>query len=419
MGKGEGTALPGLLAEKYCPSLFTYFARQLPPTVIITGTNGKTTTRQILSNIVRSSGQKILTNSAGANLKRGLIAEFIKSANLLGVLDYELAILEIEEATLPKVIKYLDPKVIIVTNLFRDQLDAYGEINITHEYIEDSIKQCPNAKVILNIDDSFSSAISESIDNPTFFVETSKEFHNLIPYERQNLKKKNSVSHNTVKVSRVDITPDLVSRFELKSNLFHIENISLNIPGFFHIYNAAFAATAAHLLGIQNTHIQKGIESVKPAFGRGERIDVKNKTVRFFLIKNPAGFSLTLNVLAPLRDLNLLIIINDNIADGRDVSWLWDANIEYINNMKINNLIISGTRAFDMGVRIKYAWERNIENLDSKNFRAGNTQVYIEEDIKSAMEYCLHLKSKSNTLFVLPTYTALLELRRNLGLKIE
>lgn len=411
---GSGTALPGLLAEKHTPELFTYFAKQLKFVILITGTNGKTTTKTLLSDILNEAGIKHITNESGSNLKRGLLSAFIAQSNPLGKLKSDFALFEVEEATLPKIVNEIKPNILIVTNLFRDQLDAYGEVNKTREYILNALKRCPETKVILNADDPMVRNLTEGLPNETHYFSLPKEYRKEVKYEKNGAVSKSIDEKKILTPSEIHLTKDLTTDFTVNSQKF-----SLKTPGYFHVYNGLAAIQAAFLAGVDYNKIKKGFEAFRPAFGRGEELILKGwktstaeRTVwkfKVLLVKNPAGLSLTLEMLENLKDVNLLFILNDKIADGKDVSWIWDSKLEPLKNMQVNRIIISGLRANDMGLRVKYAF--------GKSYLENESKIFIRPNLRFALRRVKKELPDGGTIYVLPTYTAMNEFRKLLGRK--
>lgn len=409
-GKGSGTALPGLLIEKYSPSTFQQLITQIPNIIVITGTNGKTTTQTILKSIFDETKKNVITNISGSNMSRGILSELINQTNFFGKLNFEFGIFEVEEATLPRIIDKLNPKIIAVTNLYRDQLDAYGEIDITRKYIRKAIEKSSNAKVILNADDPMVSTLTENLNNETYYFSLPEEYRKNIPYEGQFIINNNQ-DPNTYKANNLKTKSDLSTNFTVENADIQLPIINLASPGSYHVYNALCAIIIADILKFKPKAIENGVNNFKPAFGRGEIITTKkNKNqikYRLMLIKNPAGFSLNLKLLENAENLKLVILINDNIADGKDVSWLWDSEIENINKLKIKKLYLGGTRAKDMSVRLKYAMKSIPKDL------------IIEEDFQKIINKTKEETEDNETIFVLPTYTAMLKFRKLLGLSLD
>ncbi|MEL6249942.1 MAG: MurT ligase domain-containing protein [Cyanobacteria bacterium J06648_16] len=415
-GRGSGTALPGLLVNKYAPWAFEQLVSQIPTIVAVTGTNGKTTTQTMLSVILNQSPQlKVLQNKAGANLKQGILSELLKQATLWGKLNFTHAVLEVEEATLPKIAKALDPTVIAVTNLYRDQLDAYGEIDVTERYIHNGIAQCEGAIAVLNGDDPRTARLTRPLQNETHYVSLPHDYSRFLPYEGDTSTIQTDPD-NTLSAAQIHINDDLTTTFTAKgqvrdSNLDHF-TAQIASPGFFHVYNALTAITIAKLLGVKDEIIQRGLAQFEPAFGRGERV-VKQKgnksvTYRLLLVKNPASFTLNLNLLKGVKSQKLILAINDNTADGKDVSWLWDSELEVLNEADVDWIVCTGVRAQDMRLRLKYAFRQH--SLD---------QVTAVESMDDAIEKAFDRAENGDTIFVLPTYTAMLYIRKRLGRLLE
>lgn len=422
-GKGSGTALPGLICEKYFPWIKNYLLDQIKYKIAITGTNGKTTTQTILSSILQEKGYTVLNNKAGSNMNRGITSELVKRSSISGKLNYDYGIFEIEEATFPKVVESIKPEVIIVTNLFRDQLDAYGEIDRTQKFIIDGIQKSSKSKVVLNFDDPKVREIKDKITNEVTFIDLDDKLTKNIKFEAteklisQNLQNR-QVSPNVIigKNCRQSVEGNNLFDVEIltEKSKFLLSGIKLNISGGYQVYNALSSVATARLLGLDIPTIRKGIEKVEPAFGRGEKIMLKKgkKTVYFklLLVKNPAGCNLNLDILKTVKNLKLILLLNDNIADGKDVSWIWDCEFEKLNECDLTELIFSGKRAYDIQLRIKYA-------LISRKY--SNTNKYIDQNINYSIKKAVELATNDETIYVLPTYTAMLEFRKTLGQKLE
>lgn len=420
-GKGSGTALPGLIGEKYFPWIKDYFLDQIKYKVAITGTNGKTTTQTILNSILEEKGFTVLNNKAGSNMNRGIISELIKRSSITGKLNFDYGIFEIEEATFPKVIESIKPEVIIITNLFRDQLDAYGEIDRTQKFIIDGIQKSPNSKVVLNFDDPKVREIKEQITNETMFIDLKDKLTQNIKFETNSLvpslEELRDISNIIIgKNCRQDELGNNIFDVEILQNKsrFLLSGVNLKVNGGYQIYNALSAIAAARLIGLDIPTIRKGIEKFTPAFGRGETITIKRgkKTINFKiqLVKNPAGCNLNLDILKTVKNLKLILLLNDNIADGKDVSWIWDCEFEKLNQCDLTDIIFSGKRAFDMQVRVKYA-------LNTRKFI--NLKKHIDQNINYSVKKAIELAQINEIVYVLPTYTAMLEFRKLLGQTLE
>mgnify|MGYP006266818921 CR=1 FL=1 len=418
-GRGSGTALPGLLVDRYFPFAFRALIQQIPSVVVITGTNGKTTTQTMLSDILRQvPGIKLLNNRAGANLKQGILSQLLKQASPLGRLDFTHAVLEVEEATLPRIAKLLRPDAIAITNLYRDQLDAYGEVDVTEKLIRNGIAQCPRASVVVNGDDPRTSRLSQGLFNPTYFTSLDRAYSQAMPYEGQ-LQNTSHLVHNILRAAQLQVNPDLTTDVNVQGDV-RGEKVQLQVkvasPGLFHIYNALTAITLAKLLNIDSATIVRGFDQFQPAFGRGEILTREHhgKRVHYqiLLVKNPASFTLTLDLLKNIRPLRLMLAINDNIADSRDVSWLWDSRLEILSQATLDWILCTGIRAKDMKLRLKYALEDGIGQYQPAH-------IHTEESIGQAINQAFELASPDETVYVMPTYTAMLEFRKLMGKTLQ
>ncbi|MBE9156211.1 DUF1727 domain-containing protein [Nodosilinea sp. LEGE 06152] len=413
-GRGSGTALPGYLVGRYFPFVLEALISQIPTVVAITGTNGKTTSQTMLSAMISQvPGVKVLRNKAGANLSQGILSELLKQSNALGHLDFTHAVLEVEEATLPRIAALLQPSIIAVTNLYRDQLDAYGEIDRTEKLIRDGIAQCPTAAVVVNGDDPRTARLTQGLGNATYFVSLAPEYARFLPYEGKLNPR--DVNGQGLEATQIHINEDLTTDFAIQGQMnggaVQIPQARTVSPGFFHVYNALTAIAIANLLGVDGDTAVTGLKTFKPAFGRGEILvqqqGSKQVNYRLLLVKNPASFSLSLELLRNIPNLKLILAINDNTADGKDVSWLWDSELERLNQANIDWILCTGIRAKDMAVRLKYA-------LD-----ASPGPIPTAESIRQAIDLSFEKAHSGDTVFVLPTYTAMLEFRKLMGKTLD
>lgn len=414
-GRGSGTALPGYLVNRYFPVVFPALVGQIPYIICITGTNGKTTTQTMLSAMLSEVKQvKVLRNKAGANLSQGILSELLKQSTLLGKLDFTHAVLEIEEATLPRIAPLLRPNIIAVTNLYRDQLDAYGEIDRTEKLIRDGIAQSPQAQVVVNGDDPRTARLTQGLPNPTYYSSLAETYARILPYE--GALHPRDPDTDGLQAAAIQINPDLTTDFAvtgvIQGQPVHLPQVRTVSPGFFHVYNALTALTITRLLGIDSATALRGLAQFQPAFGRGEILQKadghKRVNYRLLLVKNPASFSLSLELLTNIPGLQLILAINDNTADGKDVSWLWDSELERLNRADIAWIICSGIRARDMAVRLKYALDQPPPQ-----------PILAEESIRAVIEQSFQRAEDGDTVFVLPTYTAMLEFRKLMGKTLD
>ena len=413
-----GTSFAGMLALKICPDFLKYCRKYVEPYAIaITGTNGKTTTSGILAQILEQDNNRVIHNVKGANMLTGIANVFALN---LPCKKFDYAVLESDEAYLTKLYDYLPSDFLIVTNLFRDQLDRYGELETTAGFIKNAIDKA-DPILFLNADDplvanlgkekevfyygfeevefcsdkhkSSSSAPSEVFKcicgeelkySKRFFAQQGHYYCEKCGYKRPELTFKGYAKiYDDYSEIKID--------FEGKYYEFRI-----NLIGLYNAYNALGAISAALFLGIENEFIEEALLNYKSIFGRAEKKIINGHQALIQLIKNPTGASEVLKTI----DLNsqILIAINDDYADGRDVSWLWDADFERLQNTQ-KPIVVSGIRAKDMAVRLKYAG-------------IPADKIIVEEDLKTAVEIVSSSDKMEENISILPTYTALLKLNK-------
>lgn len=421
-GLGLGTNLPGKVARKLSPSVLNKLAKQSRLGVIaVSGTNGKSTTAGFLASILSKAGYKLVHNRQGANLVTGITATLIDQANWQGKLDADYCLFEIDEASLPIIAAEVEIDSVIVTNLFRDQLDRFGELDTTARLINKGIA-INKSKTVLNADDPNVASLAPESPHLYYGIESmaascanqvgqlaelsycgkcgNEYAYELIFYGQLGHytcpKCNNRRPKPDVLADNVNVHPS-GSSFSVKHGNISTD-IRLNIPGLFNVYNALAAAAIAFQMDIAAETIKEGLNKYSTLFGRSERLVIDGKSIIIQLIKNPAGASQVVASVACDPDAQILIAINDNLADGRDISWLWDAEFEQLSNAT-ENVIVSGQRAEDMAVRMKYA------GLPTK-------QIQVVTPLEAALKQALEATDDDQTLWILPTYTCLLELQK-------
>lgn len=396
---GGGSAAPGLYALKICSTLVTKLTRQIPTNIIITGTNGKTTTSRMVAHFAQASGLKVLRNSTGSNLERGVASALISKVNIFGKIEStDLAVWELDEAAFNTICSKVNPQIIVFLNLFRDQLDRYGEIDTVYKkWCQTLDKVDSDCLILLNGDDNHVSTLSKAFKGSAqkFGVKDYKIEGESIIYKKEA---------ENLDYEAVNIKVDGLNGTEFQLTMNHeLLTINLPLPGIYHIYDFLAAFAVSNKLKISTQTILESLTNFSPAFGRVEKLQIGEEKGYIFLIKNPAGTNEVLNTVSPQMkpEDRLLIALNDNLADGTDVSWIWDVNFEVLQNSfraqsRNYNIICSGTRAYDLALRLKYAGvgTDNIAVIPSLNdaFRASKQGL-------------------KGFLFVLPTYTAMLELQ--------
>ena len=346
--RGGGSALPGLVIEKIDPKFIQRTLADLPQgVVIISGTNGKTTTTKIVVELLESVGLKVFTNRTGSNFSRGVAAALLDEVNIRGKLDADIAVLELDEAWAVKFVQIVRPRFSLLLNVMRDQLDRFGEIDNTAALLQ-KIAEATSDTVVLNRDDPRIFKISEHIQAKKAFFGTTSELLQLMPTD-DTLKYGTAVANQSV---AADV---LLKKINAQQATFQIDNkeidVDLQLTGVYNLLNAAAAvALARQIAGPEITDtILSALENIKPAFGRGETIYLNGTPIELILVKNPSGFRLALLSFAKNNSATM-IAVNDNYADGRDVSWFWDVDFSLLKNVAV----ISGVRAYDMALRLQY-----------------------------------------------------------------
>jgi lipid II isoglutaminyl synthase (glutamine-hydrolysing) len=427
LGRGGGQALPGLVAERLDPHLARKLGANLSDGVIlVTGTNGKTTTTKLLVAMLEADGRRVLTNSTGSNLKRGITSALIRAADIRGNVNYTLAVFEVDEASLRHVAPELQPRQIVVLNLFRDQLDRYGELDTTAALIGQGIA-ATQAQLILNADDPLVASLSTYAQGEagvrTFGIEGLPVSGGRVTTASDS--ERCPVCRRVLKFSRVfyghighyrcpngDFSrpqPELVVT-SVESSDTHATVFTLGVrgrryelryplPGVYNLYNALAAASVADAFGVPTETYTKAMEVAGAAFGRVERVNYRGRVLCVLLIKNPAGFTQVLQTfLLGRTHLHAMFVINDLDADGRDVSWLWDVPLEaWAGSSPV--AVTAGIRSADMALRLKYA----------------GIASHQAQDLLDGIDRLLHNTKEGDEVYILPTYTAMLQVRNVLS----
>lgn len=416
-GSSGATSAPGYYALKIDPSIVKKIGRKVDRSILVTGTNGKTTTARLIAALFNE--EKSLHNREGSNLLRGIASVLVKDLGIIRRKNISTAIWETDEAVFGDILDQVRPDVVVITNLFRDQLDRYGEVNHLYKKIKEALINAPKKPVlVLNANDPNVASLGlgysgevvylglHNYSNPTIIgvsdavfcpvcggkLKFSQIFYSHIgKYSCSNCSFKTPVADVQIEDSdELSITTH-GSNFKIKTNL----------AGLYNQFNIAAALSAWPASGYEITDEEvKKIEGVKAVFGRQEEFILKNgRRVKIILVKNPTAFN---QVLSTVGRGDIAVILNDNYADGRDVSWIWDVVIDS-SKYKDKTFYVSGNRSWDMANRLKYA---------GINMNKIVVQENISKLIRSAE---VSDTNKDNTLFILPTYTALLELEKQLS----
>ncbi|MEH1944866.1 MAG: Mur ligase family protein [Nostoc sp.] len=412
---GAASVLPGSIARRIEPRLLQLLSQQVKNGVIlIAGTNGKTTTALLLCTILERKGFRVTHNSTGANLENGLMTALLESTNLLGTLNTDYAILEVDENIVPRVLAPLQPRIILCLNLFRDQLDRYGEVDTISKRWTKVISTLPPETVVIpNADDPTLSNLGQQLPQRVLFFGLNEPEHYLeaIPHAVDSIycpKCGHSLDYKGVYLSHLgDFTCPKCGFSKSKPTLESSEWSQI-LVGLYNKYNTLAAATAAIELGVDEVTIRDTINTFQAAFGRAEDLVINGKRVRILLSKNPVGTNETIRVVTQSTDKTTLIVLNDRTPDGTDVSWIWDVDTEKLVE-RGGTLVVSGDRVYDMALRLRYSQKSPESNLN----------LIVEEDLRQAIATALEHTPENETLHILPTYSAMLEVREVLtGRKI-
>ncbi len=429
-GRGGGTALPGTVAQRLYPSLLSDVTDRLAEgVVLVSGTNGKTTTSRLLATMLQASGRRVLHNRSGSNLLRGIASTAVSGTHLTGEPAAEVGLFETDEAVLPLLLEQVRPRVVVLNNLFRDQLDRYGELDSLYKSWTRTVGGLDrDVCLIVNGDDPALARLTEEARCRVMYYGLDAPEHALseLPHAADAAvcgRCRSQLVYTAVYVSHLGeyscpncgfTRPEpemLATRIELSGTEatkltlrgpYGKQSVRLNVPGLYNVYNALAAASAAWALGVPWDAVESGYGRFSAAFGRFERVSAEGKELVLALVKNPVGCNEVLRMLSssPLPE-PVLVLINDNTADGRDVSWLWDADFEMLASTP-GPFVTGGLRGADMAVRLKYA------GVPAERIR-------LVEDIPAALREAMDLTSPGGTLRVMPTYTAMLELRAHMG----
>ena len=418
-GKG-GTTAPGRVLLRLEPNAIARLAQRLERgSALISATNGKTTTAAMLAAILEQASIPVVNNRAGSNMHWGVATALLDAGRGSG----ELGLFEVDEAWLPTVADAVQPQLVVLSNLFRDQLDRYGELEILADHWAEAVaRHRDTTRLVLNADDPLVADLGRGAETVTYFgLEDDTQALPELQHAADSKHCRNCghayvydavyLGHlgrwHCPNCGRRRPEPQVLARaVELRGmtgSTVQLETpagavaIELQLPGLYNVYNALAAAAAALDLGASLDQVRAGLEDFGGAFGRVERIPVDGREVLILLVKNPAGANEVLRTLTlEGGKVDLWLALNDKIADGRDVSWIWDADFELLAG-RVGTVTCSGTRAEEMALRLKYA------GIDAK--------PDVDRELGRSLDAAVARGDRSRPLYALPTYTALLELR--------
>lgn len=425
LGRG-GTDFPGRVALKLCPNVLEKLAKNVT-TIIVTGTNGKTTTARMIEQALADHGISYFANRSGANLLSGVTAEFAIHSSITGKCKYDYAVIESDEAAFKTIGKQTRPSVVVVTNVFSDQLDRYGDISKTLENIRIGISGSPNAILCLNADDSLSGSLSEGMNNDVVFYGVDTPIYRSRVAEMSDAPFCRSCGHEYVydyvtyghlggyrcpscgmkrPTPQVTVKEVVASDAEKSQVIFAADGgeyrAEINLPGGYNIYNACSAMACGKALRLDMEKVSMSLSSFNCGFGRMEKFEIEGTALRMILIKNPAGCNQVLNFLTQITEpFTFAVCLSDRVQDGRDVSWIWDVDIERLVQMGdvLDKVFVSGNRAYDMAMRFKYA------GLPME-------KIEVIQDYHALTKQCI---SHGKNCYIMPTYTAMLDLRNTIS----
>lgn len=430
--RGGGTAVAGLAALRIDPRVVRRLATQAGVgAIVVTGTNGKTTTSLMLSHIAEAAGLRPLHNRSGSNLMRGVAAMLVDEATLKGTIEHaseRLAILEVDEATLPEIVCEVVPRAVVFTNLFRDQLDRYGEVDTVAKSWERALAALPpETALVLNADDPAVAHLGRhapgrvvyyGLDDEVLAVEAgehasdfrtcldcgSELAYSLVFYGHLGHWRCTSCNNARpsplVRLTSAGLDADATKLAFVLPDGAELR-IRLPLAGVYNAYNALAATAGAFALGLPTTAVTGALEAFSAAFGRQERFSIDGRDVRVLLGKNPTGLNQIMRTVAARPgEKRLLFFLNDGIADGRDISWIWDADYETLVPHSAW-VLAAGSRCEDLALRLKYA--------------GFGDDVGIEHDTRAALRRAIDATPSGAELYVIPTYTAMLDVRELLA----
>lgn len=425
LGRG-GTDFPGRVALKLCPGLLGYLAKDVT-TILVTGTNGKTTTSRMVEQAMTDSGISFFANKSGANLLSGVTAEFAMHSSLTGRCKYPYALIEADEAAFKAISRYVNARAVVVTNVFRDQLDRYGEVTHTLDNLKIGIANCANATICINADDSLTRSIADEIQNRVVFYGVDTPIYEKRVAELSDapycIKCKHEYVYDYVTyghlggyrcpvcgygrpVPEVSVTKVLSTDTEGSHVLIACGgkeyDTTVNLPGGYNIYNACAAMACGRALGLDPAVVSRSLFSFSCGFGRMEKFEINGTSLRMILIKNPAGCNQVLNFLTNTKEPSVFVVcLNDRAQDGKDISWIWDVDFEKVAGMgdRLAQLLVSGVRADDMALRFHYAG-------------VPAEKIHVIKEYGKLMEACV---TQDKPVYIMPTYTAMLDLREKIS----
>jgi lipid II isoglutaminyl synthase (glutamine-hydrolysing) len=413
---GAASVLPGTIGKRLHPQILRLLSQQIKyGTIVVAGTNGKTTTSLLLRSILERDGWTVVHNEAGANLVNGLITTLLDRTNLTGSLKADYGILEVDENVIPIVLPQLKPKYVLTLNLFRDQLDRYGEIDTISYKWGKVIADLPaDSILVVNGDDPALAYLGQQMERAP--IPKQVKYFGLSEPELYLEEIPHAVDSNYcpscgTALDYVGVYLSHQGDYKCPSCGFKKNQLSIDsrewpqvLIGIYNKYNTLAAITIMESIGISRTVILDTIGNFQAAFGRSEEVMYQGKKVRILLTKNPASMNETIRAIEQINRSNKssvsLMVLNDRTPDGTDVSWIWDVDTEKFVNAG-GTIVVSGDRVYDMALRLEY----------SKNAIGSGCELIVKENLKEAIDIAIARTPANEILHVIPTYSAMLEVR--------
>ncbi len=424
LAKGSGSTWPGhvalMLHGRFVHVLLE--RNEHMRVILVAGTNGKTTTVKLGTHILEKQGKRVLTNREGANLLNGVASTFVRAMNIHGRVPYDIAFLEVDENSLPLVIKQIkNPMALVLLNVFRDQLDRYGEVNSIVNKWQESLKTLSSQTVVvINGDDPLLVSIGDSLSArvqyvglPSRYMRKRQVGHDAdihhCPYCMQSLQ------YTKVTYAHLGLFHCPNCEFGKTHTVERFEDVEISIPlqGTYNLYNAyTIIFTIHHIYSISLQDITASLIDFAPAFGRQERVTYSGRQFYLMLVKNPAGFNQAIDAVVSDKGSvgTVMLLLNDRIPDGRDVSWIWDVDMEPLLT-HVKTCIVSGDRTYDMGLRVAYDVGGRRPVRKEYAHIALEEDVHIIPELSDAIDYAIKHTVKNHTVYVFATYSAMLEIR--------
>lgn len=425
IAKTGGSSLPGQWSQRLDKNMLRKLAREIPKeTVVVTGTNGKTTVNNMIEQILTKEGNRVVCNKLGANMSNGIITAYIEKTPLIGKVKADYATIEMDEIATDEMFDYMSPNYVVMTNLFRDQLDRYGEIDIIINRVKEAFAKLPKETVlILNGDDPLVAGFGHETDHRVIYygIEETKGKINekgdvkegrfcgfcghILDYSFYHYGqlgdytcthcgfKRPSIDYLGVKV---DLSNGI--QFTLKTETGEHE-FDMDYEGFYNIYNILASVVVLQELGISLEKIETYLKNYQAQVGRMEVFHL-TKPIFLNLSKNPAGFNQSIEIVEnkmKTQKMDVLLALNDDVHDGKDVSWIWDTLFEKLNSPQVENYYFIGTRRYEMAIRLKYAG-------------VPEEKIHVYDTVESGTEALL--KGKGEIGFCLVNYTALFQIHK-------